>query len=389
MPTMYDLVLYMFLFIFLATAIITLLAVIRCVRIDPRFLNWLFFALIGEVVASVLALGNFALTRYETLDQSLTNTVENLNDMLLFSQSCLNEPSDITSSDLKGCRHVPGPFALAVDDDEPYVFIVRRTGDDLSAYKTLHFGEIQPPEDLEAITWDQDKWYYASTSFRKFDDPSSLQLLRFEVKSRAWIDDEYRLTPEVRNIAEPLYDLLNKNGIEIDRKAWAEKTKPSKNLNEDWHPYEIEMEALAVRNETLLLGLKWPLDSNGHALLAEYSWKDKAFTRITRLDLAGAGISGLSFDIADKVLFVVANPPAKVRKLHFAVDVDRLCGKTIVYKYDWPLDAETPQKIAEVRSLARPRAKLEGLAKIDNEVWVTYDGPNHGLDWNPQDELSP
>ncbi len=393
MDTFLFSVLIVLLVILAASAALTLAALPGWIRIPQPYLKKLFTMVILEAVAVILAFASKGADRLLHLSANVLDTARQLDDFrisledsLTMTQSWINEPSDITASGLTGLEEPKGPLALAVDDEEPNLYVIEPVMNSLRVRRCLRF--IDPnasgptkeldPEDLEAITWDGTKWYYASTSFRQYgkDGITSRYLLRFQIDPRRWTESDYRIKPDLRDISDILREFLADNGVEIDRESWMRRAEPCEN----WQPWALEIEGLATR-DNLLIGLKWPLDSNKNALIAVYDWETNRFVKLLRLQLYADGISALSYDITTEKLIVVGNPPAKERTGD-ANDALRLLGDSRMYAFDWPKGSNEPTNMKKI-PLSRTNAKLEGIALVKEEgtrkAWLAYDGPSSAL----------
>ena len=387
MNTFYWTVLIILLGFFVVTGILTLLAIARfgpderpLVTMDPKYLGRLFTSLLLEVVVLVITIGGLAVNGLRESSKNMDKSSSQLNkalanleaSILRETNEIINEPSGLTSFE-KG-----GLYGLVVDDEEPLLFVVAPSDNDLRFRRTLRL-EGMDPEDLEAVTWDRQSWFYATTSFRQLGDEgkATRQLLRFEIPED-WMSIEYVAQPQARDISEDLRTFLSSNGIAVDRGLW-EKRAPQ---SDRWHPWALEIEGLAIRNDELLIGLKWPLSEDGKAVLVAYSWEDREFTDVQRLSLDGKGISDLAYRPLGEILLVAANPPAKERRGNEHDEKEHL-GKSSLYVYSWPTAERLPRLLHTVHAIARIRAKLEGVSIVGDEVWLTYDGPNHDLARQP------
>lgn len=372
--------------LFALTGIAAILSVVRfgkdkpLITIEKRYRDRLFNSLITEVVAVVIALGWLVVDQVRDNNREMQESNEwkvSIEEWIIASQSWIKEPSGLCNSNLRGTDSRRGPFALAVDDDEPDIFVIGSILDGLGVLKTLTF-EKHEPNDLEAICWDENKWYYATTSHRRLGEGQDLtrMLLRFMIDPRRWKDPDYKIEAETRDIAQALYNYLKDScGIVIDTVLWNKKSK----LGPQWHPYALEIEGLAHMNGDLLVGLKWPLDDSGKAILLAYNWETSAFIGHATLALNGKGISALAYDSEKANLVVIANPPQKERTNN-RQDYEFYLGESVGYVFNWPHDQAEPSLSHKLAGVSYPNSKLEGIALVDGEeVWLAYDGPEHLL----------
>jgi hypothetical protein len=204
------------------------------------------------------------------------------------------------------------------------------------------------------------------------------KLLRFHLDPNAWTNAD-RIHADVRDVATNLYQFLAHADVLVDTNKWAIHERGNS------HPFALEIEGLAYRDGNLLMGLKWPL-AKGDALILVYSWEQATFKAIERVPLRERGISELAYDARNGRLFVVANPPERERTDH-PEDAMNCFGESIVYVFQWPLGVKIPAFSHKIGKFARPLAKLEGLALLGKEVWLSFDGPKPGLARHPLIEL--
>ena len=389
MTVFYWIILISLFILFMATGILTLLALVRfgpkkiqVVTIDPKYLERLFVSLILEVVILGITIGGWAVANLQksiiSIDQSsaeITQAIASIDDIA--TSHIINEPSGLVAFEKNGIH------GLVVDDQESNLFVLAPTKNGLRFKRTISFRGVEL-EDLESITWDRRKWFYAATSFRQLGDEGkrSRNLLRFELRED-WTETSYEITPETRDISDKLAVFLSAKGVNINKKLWMQKAAP----NKEWHPWMLEIEGLAVCNGQLLLGLKWPLTSKGDAIVVSYSWADNEFKNLYPLALDNKGISDLAYLPQQRTLLVAANPPAKERKEN-KTDEQQHLGKSSIYIFSWAGDAQQPTLRHPVHSIARRGAKLEGVTLIGEEIWLAYDGPNHRFDRKPASILN-
>jgi hypothetical protein len=308
------------------------------------------------------------------------------------AKAAMKEPSGLCSSGLSDESDGPGALALAVDDDRSTVFVLARQADgSLGAVRALPISiggssnEDMEINDLESITWDRAKYYFAAGSHRSSasKQAKTRHLLRLTIDPAHWADANYTVASEDRDIGAALVAYLHTQGVVVSEEKWKKDADPP--ANGDWHPYAMEIEGLAVRKDRLLLGLKWPLKDDGAAIVVEYDWSDGPNGKFTRIWFLGLdsqqGISELTYDSDASQLLVVGNLPAKVREGDSGDD-KRLTGKSVVYTFDDSGDKFTLK--SKTAALGRDGAKLEGLAIMPNgkggvDLWLGYDGRTSGL----------
>ncbi|MEM7164216.1 MAG: hypothetical protein AAF581_02060 [Planctomycetota bacterium] len=388
MQTIPSVVLIVFIVIFVATAALALLAVARfgprktsLVTIDSKYLWPLFTALLLETVGLVLALGSVALDGIRSSSADLNDSSKRIEELLGtlddMTRHMINEPSGIVAFSDQGQLH-----GIIVDDEEPDLILVGPVKDDLLYRRTIPIKDLEPV-DIEAITYDGAKWFYATTSFRQLGEEGkpARKLMRFELDAD-WHREDYQVVAESRDVAAKLQAFLQKHGVTIEEEAWRHRADAAAN----WHPWQLEVEGAAVREGRLVLGLKWPLTSNNEAILVEYSWADGEFAGFHQLDLQGHGVSDLCYESRTGRLVVASNPPAKERRENLD-DERAYLGNSLLRTFSWKV-GQPQLKLESTVSAAQRRAKLEGVAVTEKEVWLTYDGPNHQINRMPIGILS-
>ncbi len=340
---------------------------------------------------------------FQSLD--IEKITEELSRLRKQTQAYVDEPSGIAPVMLQRSEGEPIAHALVIDDDEREIFVADEVGNDLIVRWPLMFErlELNDPED---IAWDGGEWHYMTTSFRRLDEDRTRRLLRFHVHPVEWMSPSYGLRAEWRDLedgkraAPPVPDdsegwrrlseCLNSMGVSLDRSDWKHKADPPNELESLWHPFALEIEGLAaIGADRLVLGFKWPLDANDHAIVLEYDWNTDLLRPLPSLDLGGLGISGLTFNRASQTLWVAANPPAKERskpKAFSDSDREKLLGKSEVFVFRWQGDA---WELVTRKPVPRPSAKLEGIALNDDRVWLTYDGKRSAMVSMSRDEFAP
>jgi hypothetical protein len=120
-----------------------------------------------------------------------------------------------------------------------------------------------------------------------------------------------------------------------------------------------------------MLGVKHPLAPNGDALVLVLSLDaPEAPLRVVRVDLGGRGVTALDHDAARGEILVAWNPAtppdapaaARSRVQRFRVATEE------------PGAPERLQPVGEPRDVGRADARLEGIALVDGELWLAYDG---------------
>jgi hypothetical protein len=306
--------------------------------------------------------------------------LDNPTQLLMSSaeDAVLNEPSDLSCSSLEA-DFVSGAFGVAVDDEEPTLFVLEQVQDSLRIRALLTFRE--PVRDLEAVTWCGGDTYIASTSFRQLgaNEANMRKLIKFDLPLRAWERAGSEINGTSQDVSQELGRFLHENGVVVDTQAWGAFANAPSGSDKPWHPYALEIEGLACDGGEILLGLKWPLDPNANALIVGYDWDSQQCTRLVRLDLAGQGISSLAPDAAHNQILVVSNPPAKERDGN-AWDERNTLGLSRINVFDWPLPkADQPLVPKKSVRASRGGAKLEGLTIAAGSAWLAFDGPTHGL----------
>jgi hypothetical protein len=165
MTTALWILLSAFMILFFATGICTLLAIMKfgpnqktIIVINQRYLNRLFTSLLLEVVTIGIAVGAITVKELRQSTQDISKAAKDLKaftvtqeEFLVNTRSWINEPSGLTSSNLTGSAEAKGPFALAVDDEEPEIYVVEKVSNYLRVRRALPLSD-ESPEDLEAIT---------------------------------------------------------------------------------------------------------------------------------------------------------------------------------------------------------------------------------------------
>lgn len=380
--------------LFALTGVATLFAVVRfgpngtpLLSIREPYLRKLFTFLLLEVLTIALSIAYISVSRLDEATSAVQEVTSELRASAAewddISKSWLNEPSGITNSNLQGYQDKQGPFGLAVDDEEPNIFVLEAVDHQLRVRRTISIMN-EDPDDFEAITWDQSEWYFAVTSHRQLEPEGaqSRKLLRFKIDPRKWVDIDYKITAQGRDLSEKLENYLALHQIALDRKIWVTRSPAV----DQWHPWAIEIEGLTIRHGQLLIGLKWPLSADHRALILVYDWNKDEFIGYQELNLNSMGISDLAYDGQKDLLIVAANPPEKDRD-HNDEDERLYLGESTVHVFHWPSSESSPKRISKVAALARTKSKLEGITLVGNELWLAYDKPNYALMRRPITEL--
>jgi len=389
-----HIVLLIFIVLFTLTGIFSILSIVHfgkikrpLVTIQDKYRTKLFHSLILEVIAVIISLAVIFIGKINNGIRNIDKITEwrvTADEWTLLSQSWINEPSGLCNSGLLGVDSRGGQFALAVDDDEADIFVIGSMFDNLGVMKALPF-RAERPNDLEAICWDGDEWYYAITSHRRLGNgqAKTRKLLRFRIDPKLWLDPAYEIEADSKDISKTLYEYLITNGIIIDTVLWDKKSEPQA----QWHPYALEIEGLSYINGDLIIGLKWPLDETENALLFRYNWEAGEFRGILRIALNGKGISALTFDPSKNILIVAANPPEKEREDN-KEDYSLYLGESVGYVFKWINEKSELEFSHKLASVSHPNTRLEGIALLaGNEVWLAYDGPIWGLFKKSADEI--
>jgi hypothetical protein len=303
------------------------------------------------------------------------------------------------------------PLLIAVDDEEPNLFIIRpvtvslANGMQLMSMKIVRVLRIRGIhsqsadfEDVSVAPADADGVVrcFVLSSHRQASDKAVMKLLQITVKAKDWNDvSSLTLRPEIvsnvspfdfttdeamkKSFAEWLPALHAASGNDQDpaADAWKETyaDKPQSKLG---RKYAVELEGLAaVSANELLVGLRQPARNDGMAsILRIVPGKSVLFLGLVDLGLADEsrnqpwGISGLAYDAEQDLLYVAANPALK---LNDSFGQSRL----LVYRradinpgrIARPLNGQS-EKDWDVR---RPGFKLEGVAVSGEWVWLSYE----------------
>jgi predicted acylesterase/phospholipase RssA len=282
------------------------------------------------------------------------------------SQVWFNEPSDLAATRL---TRQGQPVLLGVDDEESAIFVLQRIPGGSHPGIVRVGGLERAVVDLEGLSLDGcTNAGVAITSHRRLGEDAVNQLIYFTL-AEGWqggdapvLDESARL-----DLSGPLSAALSRAGVTVNPEDWKkEASEPDVPGATGYHPYAVEIEAIAYRPDKVTIGLKWPLHG-GKALLWEYA-EGSATASIRSVDLGGRGITGLAW-VGD-TLYIAANPPGKERK---GVKKGPPFGQSAIYRMApnaEPVDLGRREAIAD-------GAKLEGLAVLGDELIGAFDGPAH------------
>jgi hypothetical protein len=289
------------------------------------------------------------------------------------SSEIFDEPSDVTPTELS--TPTAEPLVAAVDDEEEEIFLLQPLGPrHFAVYRAVTHKE--PVDDLEAVCLDsRTQYYYAVASHREVDDDLVSRVLRFRVSPDDVSSNEgfaipalelraYDLRAGLRTALgageAPLADVSGEGEKTlINSKPWGEKRGRDQ-------PYALEIEGAVCIAGKLVIGLRWPLDPQDRAILLEYDLApdapqlDKQPPKPVLLELGG-----LAKGRGKDELLVASNPPQ-----HDAFGTSR------VDVFD---TSTRPYKRVKAHDAGRPHHRLEGLAIVDREVWLVYEGEK-GID---------
>lgn len=367
---------------------------------DEKVKGRMYHVLFVEIVAfglAVLSIGQDTLDRNTAVVEDVSTRLEQLSlsaeEWSAASLDWLDEPSGLTPSHLTDTeRQVP--VALAVDDDEPGVFVLESIetprGRVAAVRRILSFledGEPLEPDDLEGVTHDGLGTYYAITSHRRLDDGHWDEALFLEfVIDENWQEPEGAARVSRRiDLTEKLPSFLSSQSVRLVGGAgpdagydeWRNGSDKCGNGAPDecvLTEYYAEVEGLAYSPDgRLFIGLKWPL-VDGNAILLTYDPEQDAFDEFHTLDLGGRGISGLYYDSSARRLLVTANPPESPREDEaFAEsDMEQFYGKSALYSFTLDGGVWTVQSLTT--SHAEGSGKLEGIGLQAGTFWMVYDG---------------
>lgn len=386
-----------------AFAVITLLTIINVFNIQPivescrapaKFSNKLFVVLIIEIVGLCLSMAGVVI--YEPLKhiEAKQEAEEGLHLSLeawkKSSMSWMDEPSGLSRSGLKDPNQT-GTLLVGVDDEESAVFILQASPDHFPLVRARL--TLDPTiEDLEAITYDGTRYYYALASHRltgnEDNAPRTRKLLQVVIPD-SWrdgygsvsVESSIDLTDPPRDatgLATGLEEFLRRHQVSVNENLW-QRREPGD------QPFALEFEGIAIHGDNLYLGLKYPLDS-GNAILLTYSWSAQNFGQYCTLDLEGQGISDMAVDGSDIIL--ASNPPQNVDK-----DADRASLQYYGASRLWRFSLEDPAfsgsncegLVGEELTCLKPRpdAKLEGVAVAASELFLAFDGEQPYFDRLP------
>ena len=362
------------------------------------------------LVTSTNEQGFFQLTvsrRRVTRDDSLTIHVRTPARTSRFERAIGNRPVRLVMESAAGTSQTIGPASsepsglaltnlldrdgrqllLVVDDEvRDRAFLIREPDtsrtEEISKLLVGAVGLPSRPKDLEGVTFDGKDAYYAITSHRVREgkERATRQLLTFTIDAN-WRAPGYQAPaqpPSGTDLSPALYDFLREKSVSIDSAAWAGKGTDS------LHPYALEIEGLAVGENILFVGLKWPLPQ-GRALLLRYDLITHKFVGLDRLDLGGYGIGALTV-VPSGHLLVAANPSER------AGESEKVCGasygRSRLYAFVLP-QTGAPFAPAKAHIDAGDRCgRLEGVAQVGGSIVMVYDGARPvvrrmSADWLP------
>jgi len=294
----------------------------------------------------------------------------------------LDEPSGLT---VFGVRKKSDPLmAIAVDDEVNGIFVLQSIGSNIGLRRILTIDE--KIDDLEAVCYDESsRYYYAVASHRKFDKKKVMKMLRFNIDRNDIDVSGFKIKIDKKssfeNLSTGIYTVMrgldlatkinnNPNSIKINHHKWSDKN--TKNPY-----YALEIEGCVIFNNELLLGLKYPLDKKDKAILLRYNLeKEDSFEKtpdVFSLMLGDKqGITALAFDNSRKYLLVAANPTDKIdHEKNNGVKAYQVFAhsRIVIFKQENGIFRKV-----ESHSISRENAKLEGMAVIDDELWLTFEG---------------
>ncbi len=362
--------------------------IVRNFPVKPRFEDHLFKALVIEIIAICLTVaGAYFDDRRELVkerDEANATLELTLNSWEGISRVWMDEPSGSSTSGLTDPAS-EGAVLVGVDDEESALFVLNT--------KDGHFPLVRSyielvgsngkaiADDLEAVTYDGSKYYYAIASHRLTGKASKARkvrrLLKFEIPEE-W---ESGYSKVVVTSPTDLTD-LPEGGVELDtllRQAGVDLTNWRSDKVDPPHPFGLEIEGIVYSGGTLFIGLKWPLD-NEAALLLGYNISSESFSWIRRLKLTGEdglpqGITGLA--INGDHLLVASNPPQKVDVDHDPGSV-KYYGKSKLWAFPLAVFETTgnqePLDGTPVFLAVQDNTKLEGIASEGNKLYLSFEG---------------
>ncbi len=306
----------------------------------------------------------------------------------------LNEPSGLSVFGNKS-KYEP-PMAVAIDDEFNGVFILQSIGQDIALRKLLRFDKIRTKnkisnfeiKDLEAITFDpKSDTYFAVASHRKLDSSKVMKMVRFKIDPKKYSDPNYKIEILKENIFQDLYKGIH---IQLKKLGLASTRNDDQDITRDdfyiadrkWSKkhenkstfYALEIEGAAIVGNKLLLGLKYPLDKANNAIIFEFLLKTIGkLPNVVSFDLGNKmGITALEFDDKKQNLLIAANSANRFKEgSKNGVSKEMAFGHSFILVY---LKNENGYKKVGSVLRARKNAKLEGLAIVQDELWLTYEG---------------
>lgn len=376
----------------------------------------LFMPIGGPMIAVCVGLAAAVLQNADTIKKDFSLAVD---DWVRLSSEVVDEASGLSATGpISQSKRGMGEFIVCVDNESPKILVGQTSKKEKHAapcfWRALSFkGLDTQPKDLEAICYDNGKdSYYAITSYRDYDDSAYCQLLCFTLpedlgKPSSVIDDctSINLRDDLREILNGnsmIWNGTNEKGVnsifvcsdEVTALDWKDKNPEDSGL---WYPYAFEIEGMACFGDKLLLGVKWPL-FEGQAALLECDLNKENGKRVTLLqtfDLDGKGISELLY--TGEFLYIAANPPQRPHeKETIGVDWGTIFNHSAIYKYKYSGDNSRFDSVGRLSGQLADRiqasgngaqGKLEGMALIDRDLWLAFDGGRGGFGRQPLEDL--
>ncbi|CAA0105619.1 Uncharacterised protein [Halioglobus japonicus] len=423
--------------LFAVTGILTICTFLSIVRfgdsqrrvltiVDKRHENTLVKLFVVEIGLLFAAAAWVVVHNFERSFGVINETINQISELQLnrdewrvLSYAMVNEPSGITPINLPGYEDARSPFGLVVDDEESRFFLIQWVGEPGYGLvlRAIDFVEIDDSgeypveqllrvDDLEGIAVD-DKNVYAVTSHRELGKEGKRvrHLLRFSIDRSRLDEPDYRVEVETRDLTKikdvDLGSTMASAGLEVNDRIWKDdfgrnglrKDGEPNDPYWEWQQYAVEIEGITVRNDKIIIGLKYPLKAEtGEAILLAYDWDKNQFEGFYKVNLGTLGISGLFFDEDSERLIVAASPTAKVRTGYEVQKSDeiRLLGNSKLFLFDWPLASDDdPANRILGNSAARARSKIEGVALSGADIWLAHDGPEPAIVKEPIVKIFP
>jgi hypothetical protein len=369
---------------FAGTVLIALFATLnmprlkKYVSVKKAYADRLFKVAVIEIVVLCMTFAGQSLMEARVTDVERVQAEESLsfstNEWAKNSLLWLNEPSDLAATPFR--TRDDRPLLLAVDDDEPGIFLIEaRNQTDRTLMLINHMFSLADIADIEGAAWNQGDTYYVMTSHRRLDESKrderqdERKLLSFRIERNSGSFDRLQLVGNPVDLTfgnTPLQNFLEENNVAIDRGLWKKNSEGS-------HPYALELEGLAFHDNKLYMGMKWPLDASGRALLLTWDIRSETFVSLVPLDFNGNGITALTVDPETKTLLIAVNPPQRMAP-ELAGSYEKYGGKSQLYVV--PVDelGKPDMRLRPILNVQRLDAKLEGIAVIDGLLVLSYDG---------------